>query len=172
MTSIDQHFPDQKRFRNAKLIEPEHILKKKAGSGGINPELLHKAQESIDNNKVDFAPIAKDLLLRLLTATQDNKATREQKLEAIIEPVLHIKSQGGMFHYPLMSDIGHILIDFLETVPELDTDVIDIVLAHHKSMQAVLSMTENERDAAATMLCAELLNACGRYHAKHGLKRA
>ena len=35
-----------KRYREAKFIEPENVIKKKSGAGGINPELLHKAQEA------------------------------------------------------------------------------------------------------------------------------
>ncbi len=168
----NKNFAGHKRYREAKFIEPENTIKKKVGAGGINPELLHKAQEALDNNKVDFKPIALPLLKRLqdaTTAIREGKSSGEEAMEELIQPAMQLKAQGGMFHFPLVSEIGNILINFLETVPQADTEVLKIIDAHHASITAILNM--NIKDSGGTTgkkLCSELLDVCGRYYKLRG----
>ena len=41
-----------------KLVKPENTLKKKVGHGGFDAKVLEKAQDMIENNTIDFRPIA------------------------------------------------------------------------------------------------------------------
>jgi hypothetical protein len=165
-------FYGQKRYREAKFIEPENVIKRKVGSGGIDPIFLHRAQEVLDKNKFDFKPAAIDLLKNLQNVIQkirQGKLSGENAIEELMQPGMQLKAQGGMFHYPLVSDIGDILINFLETVADADEDVLGIVEAHHKSITAVINAgMNNSLDVSAKELCAELLNACYRYYKLHG----
>src|SRR5689334_18011463 len=107
------------KIRRAELISPPNYLKEKVGSGGIDENLLTKAQALLEDNTVDFKPIA-DMLIDVLTeAVQNTRAgvlTGENAIEAIIYPAMQLKAQGGMFHYPLVTELSNILVNFLETV--------------------------------------------------------
>jgi len=169
--------PPEKR-RHAEIIVPENRLKKKAGSGGFAPENIEKAQEMIENNDLDFTPFAAELLEDIKNITEDIRSGTHQgeaAIEKLFFPVMQMKAQGGMFGYPLVSEICGVLINFLETVRIPDEDALEIVAAHCRALSLVLA--ENIRGkngssasasaATAAALCAELQDACNRYYKKH-----
>ena len=163
-----QDFMDQKKVRNAELLIPPNRLKAKIGSGGIDENVLVKAQELLESNTVDFKPIALMLVDVLHETISDAKAgtvTGEKAIEAMLFPAMHLKAQGGMFHYPLISEIANILVNFLETVIFVDKDVLDIVVAHKMSMNAVIgSQIKGDGGKVGRELRDALLDACSRYY--------
>ena len=65
----------------------------------------------------------------------------------------------------LISDISHILVNFLETVNNMDRDVIDIVVAHKMSIKAVLaSHLKGDGGKTGKELREALMEACGRFY--------
>jgi hypothetical protein len=161
-------FQNQPKVRRAELISPPNRLKEKVGSGGIDEIVLVKAQELLENNTVEFAPLAEMLLNVLDTAVQNAKsnATKgEAAIEAMIYPAMQLKAQGSMFHYPLVTEISNILVNFLETVTGIDKDVIDIVNAHKMSIGVVISGNiRGDGGHTGKELRAALMDACNRFY--------
>lgn len=161
-------FEGQKKIRKAELISLPNRLKEKVGSGGLDETVLAKAQELLENNTIDFKPIAAMLMDVLNESIADAKSGAlkgEAAIEAMIYPAMQLKAQGGMFHYPLISEISNILVNFLETVDDTDKDVLDIIVAHKMSMNAVLaSQIKGDGGKVGRELRDALLDACARYY--------
>lgn len=147
---------------------PENHLKKKVGSGGFDPASLTSAQNMIENNTVDFAPLALEMsneLAALLAKARSKDLDETDLMDKIMYPIMQLKAQGGLFHYPSISAISHIVIDFLENIPELDEISIEIAEVYQKSINLIVAMKikdENSREAKA--LCQEMDKACNRYY--------
>lgn len=170
---MTQPRPEDIQIRRAELISPPNRLKEKVGSGGIDEKVLSKAQELLEKNTIHFEPIANMLLDLLSEAIADAKsdATKgEEALNAMIYPAMQLKAQGSMFHYPLVSDISHILVNFLETVEDVNREVLDIVVAHKMSLKAVLaSHLKGDGGKTGKELREALMEACGRYYRRKNL---
>jgi len=161
-------FQEQKKVRLAALIDPPHTIKHKVGSGGLDEAVLQKAQELLEKNTIEFEPLASmmmDLLNEAISDAKSGGKKGEEAIEALIYPAMQLKAQGSMFHYPLVTDIGNILVNFLETVENVDKDVLDIIVAHKMSMNAVLSSKlKGDGGTTGQELRDALLDACNRYY--------
>jgi len=165
---MTETFDGQKKVRKAELIAPPNRLKEKVGSGGIDETVLIKAQELLENNSIDFKPIAQmlvDLLHEAIADVKSGGLKGEQAIEAMLYPAMQMKAQGSMFHFPLISEISNILVNFLETVDNTDKDVMDIVVAHKMAINAVLSShIKGDGGKVGRELRDALLDACARYY--------
>jgi hypothetical protein len=138
----DGHF-NQKPRRKAEFIKPINILKSKAGYGGLDEDILNKAQALLENNSVDFLPMAEMYLSSIMRGIERarNPAPGESEevlITGMLYPTMQLKANGGMFRYPLVTRIANKLIQFLEVIAAPDKDAIEIVLAFHTTMRAVL----------------------------------
>lgn len=161
-------FQEQKKVRKAKLVTPPNLLKKKTGGGGFDPAVLTKAQTMLEENTVDFKPIAislVDLITEVVENINEEILQGEVAIEALIYPVMQLRAQGSMFHYPLITEIADILVNFLETIKVVDKGVLEIVQAHKMSLNIVISsQIKGESGALGKGLCTELTDACNRYY--------
>lgn len=137
-----QHFNQSPR-RRAEFMRPPNTLKAKVGSGGISDAILDKAQALLENNVVDFMPLAEMYLQTLSKAIiaaqhQSDKHNGETMIMGMIYPAIQLKANGGMFHYPLVTIMADRLIQFLEVIVEPDLDALEIVLAFHTTLRAVI----------------------------------
>jgi hypothetical protein len=173
MTATDDFestFRDQPKLRTARIVTPLNVLKQKIGSGGIDAATLAKAEQVLENNTIDFKPIAKELLAELdasiESARKNQKMKDEAYIEAIIYPAAQFLALGTLFHYPLISDISDNLINFLETVvPPPTQETLEIVIAHRMAIFAALHnnmMGRNPPQGAE--LKRQLTDACQRYY--------
>src|ERR1017187_2392360 len=126
------------------FIKPLNTLKTKVGYGGLNDNILNEAQMLIECRSVDFPPQAETYLAELLRAIECGKhptpgMDRKMLVAGMLDPAMHLKANGGMFSYPLLTRIGARLIEFLEAISELNRDTIEVVLAFHAVMQTVLT---------------------------------
>jgi hypothetical protein len=158
----------QKKAQKATMVVPPNQLKEKVGSGGFDEMAVVKAQDQIKNNKVDFRPIAADLLIQMDKAIADAKSGAARDAVAVREimtPAMELKAQGTLFHYPLVSEISNILVNFLETVTSMDADALEIVAAHKTSINVVLAgrIKEEDKGKVGKELCRALLDSCDRY---------
>ncbi len=155
-----------------KMIKPTNTLKKKVGSGGFNETDLIKAQAGIDKNEIDFRPLAQDLLAELdviLKSIEDKRLPPAEQFSAIMYPMMQLKSQGGLFKYPLVSHISHKALDFLENISGPDDDVIKIVIAYRNSVNAMIRMQLKEIESpVGSKLVQELDQAFARYKKAKG----
>lgn len=156
---------------NVRFVTPPNVLRQKVGTGGIDPRLLDKGQEFLENNKIDFEPYARDFLEEIDKVVGDFKKDKIRDAEAIeymIRPVMQLKANGGMFHYQLVSDIADVALFFLEKLVKLDNDALDILVAHQKTLQIIMkSNLKGSGGREGRALARELEKACTRYFSKH-----
>jgi hypothetical protein len=161
--------PAQKKATKAQLVVPPNQLKEKVGDGGFDEKIVVRAQDQIKNNTVDFKPIAAELIAQLDKAIADARSGATKgatALREIMAPTMELKAQGSMFHYPLVSEISNILVNFLETLTVMDADALEIVTAHKTSITVALSgqIEEKDRIKVGNELCKALFDSCNRYH--------
>ena len=151
----------------SKIVKPENLLKKKAGNGGFNEKDLVKAQNMIQTNKIDFKPLGTEMLKELNDIMAGIKAQTilpSQYFDLLMYPLMQLKSQGGLFSYPTVSEMTKILIDLLENIKQIDGNALEIVSAYMKSLQAILTLEVKDTGAKAHKeLCKALSDACDRY---------
>ena len=165
---MDLHFQQVPR-RKAEFITPPNILKEKVGSGGLSEEILDLAQKLLEENTQDFVPLGSMYLDALMNGIDMAKGiTPSEDPEAIIAsmlyPAMQLKANGAMFHYQLITNIAEKLVQFLEVIPDPDIEAMEIILAFHTTMNAVLrgQIKGDGGDNGAKLLSA-LVNACQRY---------
>lgn len=156
-----------------RIIKASKTLQIKAGSGDIEDEKITKAEVVIEKNAEDFAPIAKEFLDRLLTATETARSeghdlSKNKMLKAsMTQPVMELKANARMFKYDLVTSLANIMLGFLENVKELDKDAIEIVGAHHKTLTAIiLKKMKGDGGTNGLLLQTELEDAVERYFSK------
>jgi len=153
---------------NSKLVKPENTLKKKVGTGGFNETDLVKAQQGLEKNDIDFRPQANDFLGELdvtLEKISSGQMPEDEQLDAIMYPMMQLKSQGGLFQYPLITKISHATLDFLENIEGIDSDVITITEAYRKTIKAVLALQiKDPANKTGLQLLDELSKAFTRYN--------
>lgn len=152
----------------SKLVVPENTLKKKVGHGGFDPKTLVRAQNAIDNNTIDFRPIATGFVGDLDKILADVKATPPMPQAAIIPavmyPVMQLRAQGSLFHYPSITRVTQSIIDFLEVVPRVDEPVIEIITAYRNTVSALIALQmKDENSKACSDLCQAFTDVCIRY---------
>ena len=167
-----QHF-SQKPRRNAEFIKPPNMLKTKVGSGGLSDDILNKAENLLENNTVDFQPLAEMYLAGLikgidLAKESDPNDDQEYVISRMLYPGMQLKANGGMFHYPLVTRIADKLIQFLEVIERVDIEVVEIVMAFHTTIRAVvMGRVSGDGGKHGTELMRALNEACVRYFDKY-----
>lgn len=166
------HFNQAPR-RKAEFIKPLNLLKAKVGIGGLSEEILSKAQALLENNTVDFLPLAEMYLESLMKGIELAKNPEpnlddEYIISCMLYPGMQLKANGGMFHYPLVTTISDKLIQFLEVIENADIEAVEIVLAFHTTIRAVvLGKIKGDGGKHGADLVKALSEACERYFEKH-----
>lgn len=159
--------------RRAEFIKPPNLLKGKVGSGGLSEEILDRAQALLENNTVDFFPLAEMYLGSLAAGIELAKNPgpsddAEYIISCMLYPAMQLKANGGMFHYPLVTEIADKLIQFLEVIREADIEAVEIVLAFHTTIRAVvLGRITGDGGRHGAELSQALHSACERYFDKN-----
>jgi hypothetical protein len=152
----------------AKLIMPKNTLKKKVGDGGFKPEDLQKAQKAIDENDVDFRPIADKYLSLIHKAIEDYRANRSLDLYSVLlDQLMQLRAQGSLFRYSSISAVSDTVVDLLDTIEHVDDTIIEIVKAFEQATKALLLKgIRNQDDMVCKVFVTELSNVCKKYKAK------
>jgi len=172
-SGVPVHF-DQEPKRNAEYIKPPNTLKAKVGSGGLSDSILEKAQLLLENNSVDFQPLAEMYLGSLMRGIDEANANCDKDIDpeitiaTMLYPAMQLKANGGMFHYPLITVISDKLVQFLEVLEDADIDAIEIVLAFHTTIRAVvLGKITGDGGRHGQELIDALDQACMRYFERY-----
>ena len=158
--------------RRAAFIKPPNHLKEKVGTGGLSEDILNKAQALLENNTVDFLPLAEIYLNNLMTGIENAKNYQPNEdlelcISTMLYPAMQLKANGGMFHYPLVTHIADKLIQFLEVLETLDIAAVEIILAFHTTIRAVvLGRIKGDGGQHGKELIGALNEACMRYFEK------
>lgn len=156
----------------SKTYKALHELKQRIGSGPLDMQAVERAQNSMDNNKIDFSPMGLEFLsnleksLNTIEADLDGSKT-EQQMKMLITPVMELKANATIFHYALVGNLANIMLNFLESINQLDKDALSIVRGHHDSLKLILSskMT-GDGGKDGQIMETELKDACARYYKK------
>ena len=166
------HF-NQPQQRSAEFITPPNILKSKVGSGGLSESILDKAQKLLEENTQDFRPLGEMYLKAMdkgveMAKGEKNHDDLETLISHILYPAMQLKANGAMFQYDLVSEIAEKLVYFLEVITELDIEAVEIVLAFHTTLNAVVQgEIKGDGGEHGQDLLIALNNACLRYFDKN-----
>ena len=173
---VDTSHYSQKQRRRAEFIKPPNTIKTKVGSGGLSEDILDKAQTLLENNTVDFQPLAELYLGALMTGIEQAKNASirddaEHIISAMLYPAMQLKANGGMFHYALVTRIADKLIQYLEVIESPDSEAVEIVQAFHTTMRAVvLGKIAGDGGKHGAELLGALTEACMRYFQRKNQK--
>ena len=157
-------------MQEAEIIRPPNKIKEAVGNGGLDAQVVRKAQTALEINAsaIDFRPQARaiiDTLQQAYNAAQDGSRAGTDAIEAMIHPAMQLKAQSGRFKYNLLSEICNILVNFLETAEKADRNALSIVHVHLLTIRAIInrSMT-GDGGAVGKELRDALMDACNRYY--------
>lgn len=154
------------------VIKADKSLQGRVGSGPLDEQVVERAQQAMDEDKknIDFAPLAKGFLDELSAAVKKAKSgdlSRDQAVQAMTTPVMQLKANAKTFDYALVGSLANVMLSFLEAIKQMDSDVIEIVAAHHKTLTLiVMQKMKGDGGAAGQQMEAELKAACKRYFTK------
>ncbi len=153
----------------SKVYKANYMLQSKIGSGPIDAEIVEQAQKVMDENTVDFAPLAKEFLDKLQQAVEHARGGEQSMDEMIAEmtgPVMQLKANAGTFNYDLIGNLANIMLSFLEGIKEMDKNAIEIVAAHHTTLTAIVNnKMKGDGGDYGRQMEQELKDACKRYFA-------
>lgn len=167
----DPHF-NQPVKRPVEYFNPENVLKRKVGSGGLDETILQRAQELLESSDIDFTAQGQRFLMSLregirLAETQSHRFEMEALLATITQPAMQLKANGAMFGYPLVTKIADLMIRFIEVLTELDKDALDIFNGFRTALNAVIvGQIKGDGGQEGANLYSALQDACQRYFDK------
>lgn len=160
----------------ARIIKASPMLQAKVGSGTIAEEMVEKMQQTMDETRIDFAPMAQKFLDQLegaLKKARGGSGDDALQIARMVEPVMQIKGNAGMFGYELVGNLASTVLNFLESIKAVDKGVLEIVEAHHKTLSLIIkSKMSGSGGAHGAQLQSELQDACKRYYTKMGVTPA
>lgn len=173
---MDVKHYNQKPVRNAEFIMPPNIVKAKVGSGGLNDSIIERAQQLLESNTSDFAPVAEMYLKTMqdgietakIAIAKNEPITDELVISHILYPCVQLKSNGAMFRFPLVTRIADRFVQFMEVIDRIDTESLEIASAFNTAIRVVVAgKITTGGGAKGNALVEELNNACMRYFEKY-----
>ena len=162
----------KKKSDKVKIYKANLLLQQKIGTGLLDKKTIAQAQKIIEENDVDFVPLGLQFLKELEEALDHaegnlNPRKNHQKKEFLTDPVMELKANAAIFHYPLVGNLANIMLSFLESIDNLDKDALEIVRTHHDTLKTIISkkMT-GDGGADGQVFILELKDACARYYKK------
>ena len=152
-----------------RIHKPDTSLQARLGIVNLTENDLKAASQSQKAAASDFTPMATAFLQRLglLIAAARQDPTSEEVRQRLIQPVMELKANAGMFGYDLVSRLANIMLTFLENVRGLDANIVEIVAAHHTTLNLIVTRgMSGDGGPAGLQLEAELRAACARYMAR------
>jgi len=156
-------------WEDATYIMPENTVKKKVGSGGIPEMLLQRAEEKLEeNHQFDFKPYVIGYIDKIENGLSNSETSIEERLTQISENIMHLKANGGMFGFMLITKISDVALNFADNQNQINQDYIDIIRAHNNSITLIISnKLKGDGGGAGEALIQELNSAISRYNKKH-----
>ena len=155
---------------SVKIVRPPNKLKSKVGFGGFDQNAIVKAQQVIEENDIDFAPIAKRIIDKLRRTVEEAKAesSKDRIYHAVQDYLMQLRAQGAMFGYPSITAITDILVDFLDTFKEIDHTILEIISAYERAAEVLISSgIDTATDPLCKAVSVELMTVCQKYAARH-----
>lgn len=158
---------DMEEKKQPRVIKANYVLQAKIGSGPLDSKTVEKCQKVIDNNDVDFAPLAiqfLDTLKKAIEEARQGNVNLEESIQTMTQPVMELKANAKIFKYDLIGNLANVMLSFLEAIKTMDKNVIEIVDAHHKTLTAIVTnKMKGNGGVNGKQLEQELKDACKRY---------
>ncbi len=156
-----------------KIIKASYVLQSKVGSGPLDAQKVKDSQRVIETNMVDFVPLGLQFLDELETVLIDSQKTQMDAVELrekMTQSIMQLKANASMFKYDLIGNLANIMLSFLESLKEVDSDAYEIVGAHHKTLKAIImKRMQGDGGAHGVAFQSELKDACRRYFSKRNI---
>lgn len=156
------------------VIKADMSLQARIGAGPLDEKVVERCEEVMEEGSktIDFAPVAQEFLDQLKDAiakTRAGELTKDQAVTEMTTPVMQLKANSATFNYDLIGSLANVMLSFLEAIKEMDNTVLEIVAAHHTTLNAiVLKKMQGDGGEAGKQMEAELKAACKRYFTKKG----
>ena len=158
---------DTRRGQEPKKIPANTTLQQKAGVGDVDPKAVENSQKIIDNNKIDFVPIARKFLEDLDEAVEIVRKGNEparKSIDRLSTPIMQIKANGILFNYGLVGNLAKTALDFLNSLTEMNEFVLEVITALQNTLTHLLDKhMSGDGDEIGESLQDELEAACARY---------
>ena len=161
----------ERRVRKPQKVNNESGLglQTKVGVGVISDDVIARAQRAMDENKVDFYPIASGFLSSFQSAIESVKNEKEptrRSIENMISPIMQIKANALVFGYPKLGEIAGMGLNFLDNLNEIDQFAIMIAEGFYKPMKHMVVNRDDQEeiDMYHQSIKTELEDACKRYN--------
>lgn len=127
--------------RSFQIVNPPNALRKKVGTGGVDPSAVKKAEKVFDALRPEFEANARDDVAKLAAASAALMANphdikRRQEVYAIAH---ELRGQGGSYGYPLVTKFGDQLCRYLDATDMLDARGLVIVKAAADAIAVVIN---------------------------------
>lgn len=159
--------------KDVKIIRVPNTLAQKVGVGEIDEKRIDQAQKMIDVNNIDFAEVSKTFMDQLQNAVKSARQAgkagdMEELINGIAFPIMNLKANAGVFNYPLITEIGDIVLNFLDTLKMLDEEVLAIADNFYKTVMLILARQMKGPNApGGKELVHEFSGVCRRYVEKY-----
>jgi len=126
------------------LITPPNLLKAKVGTGGvggIDPDLIKRAEDVIDTMSDEFAESVTREIMRLMKLAMDleNDPAKAEKILKKVRRVGHdLRGQGATYNYDLISDVAASLYRYTERLSGSAALNGEVIRAHADAMRAII----------------------------------
>lgn len=155
---------DQKK---AKVIKANYELQAKVGAGPLDERVVQECEKIIEENDVDFGPLAQEFLDKLKVAigkARKKEVSTQEAVKLMAQPVMELKANAAIFRYNLIGNLATVMLSFLESLKEMDDNAIEIVDAHHKTLTLIAHQKmSGDGGEHGKVLEKELKDACLRY---------
>ncbi|MCB1680389.1 MAG: hypothetical protein H6858_05655 [Rhodospirillales bacterium] len=158
--------------RKVRIIRANYLLRSKIGTGNISPETIQECQKVIEENEIDFSPLAREFLDDLaetIRKTRSREISESEAVARMAECVMQLKANAAIFHYKLVGNLAQVMLGFLESLNHIDANAVEIVEAHHKTLSAIVEkQMRGDGGKYGRQLEEELTHACERYERMNG----
>ncbi|PJK27560.1 hypothetical protein [Minwuia thermotolerans] len=133
---------DEKKPKDHQIIHVPNTLRAKVGSGsGVDPELIRKAQDAIDEMAEEFRVWAEKDIMKvqeMVADTPNQTGDLDKHYDRIFGVVHDLKGQGGTFGYTLLTSVGDNLCHFIDNLSAPSVDDLTVIAPHVEALRAIL----------------------------------
>lgn len=153
--------------KRARKIPASRELQARIGVGSINEDVVDRAQNVIESNQVDFAPMARAELENvdnILKRVKNGEAEDQAAIQEVCLPIMNLKANAATFNYPVISSIAGAVLSLLEEFDSFNKDLVTVVDNMHKAiLVALMQNMRGEPGDAGKMLVDEFQQVCKTY---------
>lgn len=154
------------------LLPADLKLQRKVGTGQVHERALLEAENAyaITCEEIDFIPLANDIFRKLhqvVDQLEQHKISNVDAAEKLRQLFMNLRANGATFGYDLLGQLTGTMLNFLESIDNIDNDAQDIVKANTKTLSVITQKKlSGSGGLAGEKIEAELNQACARYFKK------